>query len=157
MLKKSLKWLNENYESLLEGIFVLMLATTIAVLYQRLSGGIEEGFKELNTTYTYKVELASLEVQGNLQGNFISASGGSFILGSGEIKNKQYYIAYKVLEDGGKQVFKMPIEKTVIYDTLDSGSGAYAEIDETKISGIKSIKIYVPKGTITQKYDLSLN
>lgn len=81
---------------------------------------------------------------------------GSFTYGIGTINQKDYYVTYQVLEDGGKQIYKMPAEKTVIYETLESGSQAYVEEDVNGYGSVTARRLYVPTGSIEQKYDLTL-
>lgn len=79
---------------------------------------------------------------------------GHFVLGSGRLDEREYYCCYKLLDDGGKQFVKYPMDETTIYETLKEGEQAYAEI-ELSYLGISSYKIYVPENTIMQTYDLS--
>ena len=81
---------------------------------------------------------------------------GHFFLGSGRIDGRQYYVAYKVLEDGGKKYFKMDKDKTVIYDTLENADTSYAEIEKNSFGITTKINLYVPKDTIVKTIDLSL-
>lgn len=81
---------------------------------------------------------------------------GHFFLGSGSIDGRQYYVAYKVLEDGGKKYFKMDKDKTVIYDTLENADTSYAEIEKNSFGITTKINLYVPKDTIVKTIDLSL-
>lgn len=115
---------------------------------------IEDDVKRVYSTST--IQLASVNYTSEISGD----TSGGFYLGFGSIKGsvseKQYYVAYKVLEDGGKKLFKMPAEITVIYDTLDSDSQAYAEIDMNIHEDMLGIKLFVHKDTIVQDYDLSL-
>lgn len=79
---------------------------------------------------------------------------GHFTLGTGSINEKEYYCCYKLLDDGGKQFVKYPMDETTIYETLKEGEQAYAETEFSYL-GISSYKIYVPENTIVQTYDLS--
>ena len=81
---------------------------------------------------------------------------GHFFLGSGSIDGRQYYVAYRVLEDGGKKYFKMDKDKTVIYDTLENADTSYAEIEKNSFGITTKINLYVPKDTIVKTIDLSL-
>lgn len=110
---------------------------------------------ERKAVVTREVEIESLSLLGSYEGNVT----GGFVLGCGSVRGsvseERYYIAYEVLSDGGKKLFKMPADITVVYDSLKPGEKAYAEIDENYY-GLIAIRLYVPKGTITQDYDLSL-
>ncbi len=100
---------------------------------------------------TRKVSLASINYASEIEGNIR----GSFFIGYGSISENQYYVAYEILDDKGKKLFKMPAEITVIYDMLAKDAQAYAEVDENYY-GMVGVRLYVPTGTITQEYDLSL-
>lgn len=101
-----------------------------------------------NKVVTNKAYLESLSYGGNeLSGNWI--------LGSGYISGKQYYVAYEILEDGGKKLLKIPADETIIYDTLESNENAYLEIDKNGNGTVKARRLYVPTGTITKEYSLS--
>lgn len=109
---------------------------------------IDEEREQISTHVTY---LASINYQSEIKGQFCIGFG----IGSGKVSEQQYYVAYEVLEDSGKKLFKMPADITTIYDTLDKGAQAYVEIDENYY-GVSAMRLYVPQGTITQEYDLSL-
>lgn len=99
--------------------------------------------------------LSSIDCSSQLEGSIK----GSFYMGYGNVKGElgetQYYVTYRILEDGGKKLYKLPADVTIIYDTLEVGSQAYAEVD-SNYYGVVSAKVYVPVGTIVQDYDLSL-
>ena len=88
--------------------------------------------------------------------NISNKAEGSFVLGVGTVKNKEYYIAYEVLKDNGKKLVKIPIDNSVIYDILEDEENAYIEIVTNGLRQEVETKIYVPKGTITKEYDMSL-
>ena len=89
--------------------------------------------------------------------NYESTVTGRWILGSDYISDKQYYVAYEILEDGGKKLFKMDAEKTIIYDILKENDTAYLEIEKNGNGVIKAMRLYVTDGTIVRDYDLSLD
>ena len=109
---------------------------------------IDEEREQVTTHTTF---LASIDYQSEIKGSFRLGLGS----GRGEVSEQQYYVAYEILEDNGKKLFKMPADITTIYDTLDENAQAYVEIDENYY-GVFAMRLYVPKGTITQEYDLSL-
>lgn len=67
-----------------------------------------------------KVELYSIENTDTISG--------SFFLGSGEINETKYYCCYRKLDDGGLQYYEFEVDKTTVYETLQSGSQAYVEV-----------------------------
>lgn len=111
--------------------------------------------EQKNTITTETVRLFSLVLNSETQGE----NKGFFWLGTGYVKGdfetEHFYVAYEVLEDGGKRLIKFPSDTTVIYDTLGDGEEAYAKIDKDYY-GRQKIRLYVPKGTMYQEFDLSL-
>lgn len=147
-MNKFKKWLNDNEGEIFSVCAIIIIFVCIGAFIYSAYSDIKEIKKMTNEVFAYEVELMSLDLQSNIQG--------SFVLGSGSVNSEHYYAAYQILDDGGKQLFTMAASKTVIYDTLESGDDAYAIIEEKTFGGIQKIKLYVPKGTITQEYDLSL-
>lgn len=113
---------------------------------------IKEGQAKMQEIHTETILLASLDYTTNIEGEFRS----SFTMGRGRIDTVDYYVAYEVLQDGGKRLVKIPSDNTIIYNNLDNSAQAYAEIDKNGY-GIQAYRLYVPKNTITQEYDLSLH
>lgn len=104
-----------------------------------------------NTQITERIELASINVKSDIKG--------SFILGFGEVERQGYYAAYRINKDGSKSYYKMDMEMTKIYDTLEPDESAYAIVKKNKNAlgtDIIEIKLYVPKDTIQKQIDLSL-
>lgn len=137
----------DKEESILRGIHLTALISVFIAFFVALLKMAGE-----STIETEKIELYSVVVDDGVEGRFV--------VGSGYLDNKHYFVAYRVREDGGKVIYKMDADISVIYDTLESGESAYVE-KETKVSELlgpyeTSYKIYVPQGTITQEYDLSL-
>lgn len=83
------------------------------------------------------IQLCSINTDSDIKGGFI--------LGCGSVKNKEVYVAYQILEDGGKKYITMDRHNTIIYEDLNSDEMPYAEI----LSDSKEIKLHVPEGTIT--------
>lgn len=48
----------------------------------------------------------------------------------------------------------MSVHKTKIYDTLDEGSSAYAEVDTNGLGLILEVRLFVPQNTITKEINL---
>ena len=96
-----------------------------------------------------KVELYSIENTDTISG--------SFFLGRGKINETKYYCCYRKLDDGGLQYYEFEVDKTTVYETLQSGSQAYVEVVTNGYGSIIEYKLYVPKDTIVQTIDLSLS
>ena len=71
----------------------------------------------------------------------------TFGWGSGVLSENTYYVAYKILEDGGKMLIEIPTEGTIVYETLKSSENSYMEIDKNNIGFVKARRLYVPEGT----------
>lgn len=89
--------------------------------------------------------------------NYANSTEGSFFLGCSSIETEEYFVCYEMLEDGGITLLKLEAEKTIIYETLDPGDKACAEIETDGWGYCKGIKLYVPQNTVQVKYDLSLD
>lgn len=126
-------------------IFIMLSCATIPVLDSLIQEASERGKVE----NIEKIELASIALDSDISGRFY--------LGCGRIEEKEYYIAYKILEDGAKMIYKMDAAKTKIYETLGEDETAYAEEIRDGYDFLKEIKLYIPKNTIKQEYNLSLN
>lgn len=85
--------------------------------------------------------------------SYQSDSKADFILGCGSIYGKDYYVCYQVLDDGGIQLMRITAQKAIIYETLDADDTAYVEIEKNGFGITKSIKLYVPIGTIYEQYN----
>lgn len=110
---------------------------------------IEDKDKAMFDPKTYTINLGGIN-------SFNNTAADIFVLGTKTVSEKksekEYYIAYKVLEDEGKKIHQMPVEITTIYEILNIGEQAYSEEYQGALSSkIESIKLYVPKGTIIDK------
>lgn len=94
------------------------------------------------------INLSSFDMPGGSKENFI--------LG---IRNgwRTCFIAYKVNEDGSKEYYKMPVSKTRIFDILDKGDTAHAEITLDEFRGIEAIRLFVPQNTMIVDFPQSAN
>ena len=108
---------------------------------------VHKNIKEVNDQPPMIEKLYTIDTSSQLSGHFV--------MGSGRLDEREYYCCYKLLDDGGKQFVKYPMDKTTIYETLKEGEQAYAETEFSYL-GISSYKIYVPENTIMQTYDLSI-
>ena len=96
---------------------------------------------------TEKIELYSIETTAEISG--------SFTLGCGTINNTDYYWCYREVEDGGKQRYKFEVDKTTVYENLQSGDRSYVEVITDGFNHLVECKLYVPENTIMQTTDLS--
>lgn len=101
--------------------------------------------KELNVEQSEPiiVNIQSVDIQSERDGGFILALGW-------EGDEKAYYV-YQITDDGGKKLTKYSAEDVTIYDNLDNGEQPYMDITNRY-----DIKMYLPKGTITEEYDVDV-
>lgn len=83
--------------------------------------------------------------------NLQSERDGKFILGLGWEGDEKAYYVYQITDDGGKKLTKYSAEDVTIYDNLDNGEQPYMDITNRY-----DIKMYLPKGTITEEYDVDV-
>lgn len=151
---------NDNEEQMSIGdivyiiIFVVLciamiVAAVVGILYagKNIKDNTDEIKQMTEEIHTTTIPLQSISVTTRTEG--------SFYYGVGKVGEKEYYVAYRILDDGGKQLYKMEAAITIIYDTLNSGQQAYVE-EDANAYGVKAYRLYVPQNAIEQKYDLSL-
>lgn len=89
------------------------------------------------------VEIYSVDLEANGKGNFV--------LGCGNYNEKQYYFVYQATDDGGKKLQKYYYDDVTIYDNLETDEQPYMDITYSW-----DVKMYFPKDSIIQKYDVNL-
>ena len=89
------------------------------------------------------VEIYSVDLEANGKGNFV--------LGCGNYNEKQYYFDYQATDDGGKKLQKYYYDDVTIYDNLETDEQPYMDITYSW-----DVKMYLPKDSIIQKYDVNL-
>ena len=89
------------------------------------------------------VEIYSVDLEANDKGNFV--------LGCGNYKDEQYYFVYQATDDGGKKLQKYYYDDVTIYDNLEADEQPYMDITYSW-----DVKMYLPKDSIIQKYDVNL-
>ncbi len=83
--------------------------------------------------------------------NLQSERDGKFILGLGWKSDEKAYYVYQISDDGGKKLVKYSAEYVTIYDNLDNGEQPYMDITNRY-----DIKMYLPKETVTEEYDVDV-
>lgn len=89
------------------------------------------------------VEIYSVDLEANGKGNFV--------LGCGNYNEKQYYFVYQATDYGGKKLQKYYYDDVTIYDNLETDEQPYMDITYSW-----DVKMYLPKDSIIQKYDVNL-
>jgi len=128
--------------------FHLLVKSYIIICIIILAGNAALGYvkKLKNELSVSKVFLKSITYKSSLEGNFT--------LGHGTLEERDYYVTYQVLDDGGVILKRFDADDTVIYETLKNGQ-AYAEIIKDGFGFIK-VKLYVPENTIKVEYDFDI-
>lgn len=121
-------------------------ALLISVFIVSCIVGISKFGKITAERTTERFNLISITLSEDVEGNFV--------LGTGSISQDKYFVAYKENKDGSKEYYKMSVHKTKIYDTLDEGSSAYAEVDTNGLGLILEVRLFVPQNTITKEINL---
>ena len=137
-------------EDLVHGICCVVGFLTISSLIFFLA----RYYVEKSESFTYEtVEVASIGLDSQIEGTYRK----NFYYGYGYINEEMYYIVYEVFEDGGLFLTKIAADKTIVYDTLQEGETAYIEVKRNGFGHVVQYKLYVPEGSISREYDLSLS
>lgn len=113
-----------------------------------LAGNIALGYvkKLKNELSVSKVFLKSITYKSSLEGNFT--------LWHGTLEERDYYMTYQILDDGGVILKRFDADNTVIYEILKDEQ-VYADIIKDGFGFIK-VKLYVPENTIKVEYDFDI-
>lgn len=79
------------------------------------------------------------------QENIIENVNGSSVLGSGHVNTKNNYTVYKILDDGGKELYPINSNNTIIYDILEPDAQEYLEEDYNYHDVCLAVRIYTHK------------
>lgn len=153
---KSMRNINKGETDIFASFFMLGLGIlaviAIFIAVQDLGNGLEEIAEKEREIHTETFPLQSINTTTRTSGSSFHY----FTYGVGQLNEKDYYVAYRIFEDGGKELYKMNAANTRIYETLDVDAQAYVEVDTNGYGTIMAYRLYVPQGSIEQKYDLSL-
>ena len=141
---------------------IKVLATVVFLVVSIVVGTyvlrtIHEQTREANTITTQTIRLASLDYVTEIEGEIHGFGLGLIGHVNGSISESSCYVAYRVHENGGKSLYKIPTNIAILYDTLDKNQDAYAEVDVDGYGTTKQIRLYVPQGTVPQNYDVSID
>lgn len=157
----------EDYKSLslrdkiIVGIVMIIGLTPVWFLLWGVTVALLDIDPVIESEHLYNETIVSIKDNSQVEGNI---RGGIFLI-RGNINQKEYYMGYKQNEDGSFSQFKVPVERSKIYETTD---GFRLEIYEfrQKNTGLfvmpchqcteehRQYKIYVPKGSIVQDFTL---
>lgn len=140
-------------DKILIGVFIIIMVFAVIgfgfSIYKICTAFTKTEEQTTNETTTTTVELVGISLK--------NEQTGSFVLGVGGISGSDYYVCYKVRDDGGKELIKFKTNNTIIYEMLASGETAYAEITTGAYGFYQTVKLYVPEGTIQTEYNFGLN
>lgn len=139
---------------------LVLLVASIAALYITLPTMAEiynEQIRKENTITTQTIKLASLDCATEIEGELYGFGLGLIGCVNGSISESSCYVAYQVHEDGGKSLYKIPANIAILYDVLETGEAAYAEVDKNGYGEKKQIRVYVPIGTVPQEYNVAID
>lgn len=145
--------IKENKKTSFADIFLLLILITIMVIaigipLGLLAKGFNDTYAEMKEVKAEKILLASTVHD--------TRSEGKFRYGRGYIEDKDYFVAYQILDDGAKKIYKMEAQKTYIYNTLQPGEQAYVDVYKDGFGYIQKYHLYVPENAIEEEYNLSL-
>ena len=121
----------------------ILLLRLIAILFLVLLCFIIDKLISKKANDKEIVEIYSVDLEANGKGNFV--------LGCGNYNEKQYYFVYQATDDGGKKLQKYYYDDVTIYDNLETDEQPYMDITYSW-----DVKMYLPKDSIIQKYDVNL-
>jgi len=144
--------LDEQRDLTFEAVTVIKVVDGDTLKVRMADGMIEKvrliGIEIENYVETEVINIVALNYETDIKG--------SFILGFGNMSTKKYYVAYKVLDDGGKQLIEMDAEDVIIYDSLGNDEQAYLEIDKNYYGRETAKRLYVPQNAIIENYELKI-
>ena len=128
--------------SYLAVVLIIFIATILSFFIQ----------KRVDSSKVYKLDkkiaIQSLEADNITKGHFI--------YGTGTISNETRYFVYVQTTSGSLVLRDFPADETEIFETLSKDDQPYLEIWLNKTKTMNKFKLYVPKGTVSQKYNATL-
>lgn len=148
-------WEHNKIISLMGGIAMFALGGGIGLLFMfAIGAGVQSVFLGTNTNQEY-VSISSLKPNNNTEG--------SFFLGSGSIKDVEYYLFFQKLKNSRYIRGRVPAEGTII----EENNNENPRLEWTRHTGKtnkfitmeyihkdKDYILYVPEGTIIKQFKL---
>ena len=143
----------ENIFNTIENIFdaildfiplPLLLAIMLMIFaYPSLPEKINNYLDEKQNEYNCVTETKTIPIV--FQENILENVNGSSVLGSGHVNTKNNYTVYKILDDGGKELYPINSNNTIIYDILEPDAHEYLEEDYNSRDICLAVRIYTHK------------
>jgi hypothetical protein len=133
----------------------LLFSSMAAFLFYLLSSLVLYSLPFVNKTSILQFETKLISMSNN------SGVEGSFILGTGSIRETRYYIYKVIFDDGGIKEFMAPIHQSIIYETDETPKIQKYTFEMSKnISYVTNpegnlvYKFYVPRGCIIKEFSI---
>lgn len=122
----------------------LLLAIMLMIFaYPSLPEKINNYLDEKQNEYNCVTETKTIPIV--FQENILENVNGSSVLGSGHVNTKNNYTVYKILDDGGKELYPINSNNTIIYDILEPDAHEYLEEDYNSRDICLAVRIYTHK------------
>ncbi|MDE6103907.1 MAG: hypothetical protein K2F60_05220 [Oscillospiraceae bacterium] len=121
-------------------IAIIIFTICIITIITNITG---KGKKKIVIRENEIVEIYSVDLETNGKG--------SFVLGCGNYEDEPYYYVYQATDDSGKKLQRYHYDYVTIYDNLEADEQPYMDITYSW-----DVKMYLPKDSIIQKYDVNL-
>lgn len=122
----------------------LLLAIMLMIFaYPSLPEKINNYLDEKQNEYNCVTETKTIPIV--FQENILENVNGSSVLGSGHVNTKNNYTVYKILDDGGKELYPINSNNTIIYDILEPDAHEYLEEDYNSHDICLAVRIYTHK------------
>lgn len=139
------KILEDIFDAILDFIpLPLLLAIMLMIFaYPSLPEKINNYLDEKQNEYNCVTETKTIPIV--FQENILENVNGSSVLGSGHVNTKNNYTVYKILDDGGKELYPINSNNTIIYDILEPDAHEYLEEDYNSRDICLAVRIYTHK------------
>ena len=122
----------------------LLLAIMLMIFaYPSLPEKINNYLDEKQNEYNCVTETKTIPIV--FQENILENVNGSSVLGIGHVNTKNNYTVYKILDDGGKELYPINSNNTIIYDILEPDAHEYLEEDYNSRDICLAVRIYTHK------------
>ena len=132
----------DNYRVIATLALVLLICINTP-LPEKIFNHLDNYFTEKENEYNYITETKTILIV--FQENIIENVSGGSTLGSGHVNTKNNYTVYKILDDGGKELYPINSNNTIIYDILEPDAQEYLEEDYNSSGDCLAVRIYTHK------------
>ena len=151
-MKKEIKEILEDIiEIIAEMFYIFPHLSTLALVLLIFSIFLKTPFPEKINNYLdekqneYNCVTETKTIPIVFQENILENVNGNSVLGSGHVNTKNNYTVYKILDDGGKELYPINSNNTIIYDILEPDAHEYLEEDYNSRDICLAVRIYTHK------------